>query len=291
MQKALVFGGSGFIGSHVADKLAEADIQTSIFDKQASPWLRADQKMIIGDIMNLDDVTDAVSNVDIVYNFAALADLNVALNEPLLAAQVNILGNINVLEACRINKIKRFVYASTIYVQSRQGGFYRCSKQASEAFVQEYQNKFGLNYTILRFGSLYGPRADEGNSIKRIVKHAIENEYLYYTGNPEAAREYVHVDDAASASVSILEDQYKNQTITVTGHQNTKVIDLLKMLSEILGIPESKIEFECADHEGHYIKTPYSYTGQKEKKFSPPLYVDLGQGLLGVVEEVELFAM
>ena len=97
------------------------------------------------------------------------------------------MGNLNVLEACRTNNVRRFIYASTVYVHSRQGGFYRCSKQASEAYVEEYQKIFGLDYTILRYGSLYGPRADHNNGLYRIIKSALENGKVSYEGDIDAS--------------------------------------------------------------------------------------------------------
>mgnify|MGYP001196472705 CR=1 FL=1 len=172
---ATVIGGSGFIGSHVADQLSQEGYQVRIFDRKDSPWKRTDQEMIVGDLLNNDLLNNVVAGSEVVYNFAALADLNLAVDQPIKTAEINILGNLNVLEACRISKVKRFVYASTVYVYSREGGFYRCSKQASEAYVEEYQKTYGLDYTIIRYGSLYGPRADNTNGLFRIVDNALKN--------------------------------------------------------------------------------------------------------------------
>jgi len=165
MKTACVIGGSGFLGSHVADKLSDTGYKVRIFDKAQSQWIRSDQDMIIGNIANQNEVNDAVKGSEVVYNFAALADLNKGLKNPLDTVRINVLGNTHVMEACRRYNIQRFVYASTVYVYSRDGGFYRCSKQASEHYVEEYQKVYGLDYTILRYGSLYGPRADDSNGI------------------------------------------------------------------------------------------------------------------------------
>ncbi|HQT26382.1 MAG TPA: NAD(P)-dependent oxidoreductase, partial [Burkholderiales bacterium] len=172
--KVVVFGGAGFLGSHVCDKLTLAGHDVVVFDRVPSLWLSDGQDMIVGDLLDADKVCEAVRGADAVYNFAALADLNRALDQPLETARINILGNIHVLEACRISKVRRFIYASTVYVYSREGGFYRCSKQAAEHYVEEYQKVFGLDYTILRYGSLYGPRADASNGLFRIVRNALE---------------------------------------------------------------------------------------------------------------------
>ena len=284
--RVTVMGGSGFLGSHVADKLSEAGHQVRIYDKVASAWQRPDQEMIIGDVLDAELLNRAIAGSEVVYNFAALADLNMALDKPVETVRVNVLGNAHALEACRKNRVRRFVYASTVYVYSREGGFYRCSKQAAEHYVEEFQRSYGLGYTILRFGSLYGPRADATNSLFRIVHAALQEAAISYEGNPESVREYIHVDDAASASVVALGDEFCNQSVILTGHEPMRVQDLLKMLAEILGIPDKKIQFRDENYAGHYVRTPYSYQPKLGRKYTPPLHVDLGQGLLQLIDEV-----
>ncbi|TGM53989.1 NAD(P)-dependent oxidoreductase [Leptospira biflexa] len=284
--KILVFGGSGFLGSHVSDALSEAGHEVSIFDRKPSEWLRSNQKMIVGDLLDQDFVHACVKGYDVVYNFAALADLNQALNKPIDTIKINVLGNSYILEACVEHKIKRFIYASTVYVFSREGGFYRCSKQSSEAYIEEYQKSFNLDYTILRYGSLYGPRSDEANGLFRIVKSALETGKITYEGSADSLREYIHVEDAARASVVAMGEEFRNQSVVLTGQEPMKVIELLKMLAEILGRPDS-VSFNEGDQVGHYVRTPYAYQPKLGRKYIPPMHVDLGQGLLQLIEEVK----
>jgi UDP-glucose 4-epimerase len=286
MPKAVVMGGSGFIGSHVADHLCKQGYDVVVYDKKESPWLNNNQKMVVGDILDKESVHTVIKGAEVVYNFAAFADLNEAIDQPMRTAEVNILGNVNVLEACRSNKVNRFMYASTVYVYSREGGFYRCSKQSSEHYVEEYQRNYGLDYTILRYGSLYGPRADEGNGLYQIVQEAIKTGRLRYAGHPESMREYIHVDDAARASVVALGDEFKNESVVLTGQEPMRVFDMLKMLAEIMGIPEDSVEFSDDNYAGHYIRTPYAYQPKLGRKYCPSMHVDLGQGLLQLINEV-----
>ena len=173
--KACVIGGSGFLGSHVCDQLSDAGYAVAILDRVASPWLRSDQQMLVGDLLDEALLDQAIAGSEVVYNFAAIADLDKALATPVETARVNVLGNVFVLDACRRHNVRRLVYASTVYVYSRDGGFYRCSKQAAEQYVEEYQRAYGLDYTILRYGSLYGPRSDSSNGLFRVVQEAVEN--------------------------------------------------------------------------------------------------------------------
>jgi UDP-glucose 4-epimerase len=285
MQRVCVVGGAGFLGSHVADKLSDAGNAVRIYDRGPSRWLRPDQEMIVGDILDVDALTAAIAGSDVVYNFAAVADLNDALRKPVETAQVNVLGTVNVLEACRLHSVRRLVYASTVYVYSREGGFYRCSKQAAESYVEEYQRAFGLDFTILRYGSLYGPRADATNGLYRVVSNALARGSISYDGNPDSIREYIHVEDAARASVRALDDEFRNESVVLTGHQPMRVVDLLKMLAEILGYPEA-VDFRNESYAGHYVRTPYAYQPKLGRKYTPTLHVDLGQGLLQLIDEV-----
>ena len=282
---AVVIGGSGFLGSHVADQLSEAAYSVRIFDRAHSKWLRADQQMVQGDLLDREALERVIRGADVVYNFAALADLNEARAKPVETVQINVLGNAYVLEACRSAKVRRFVYASTVYVYSREGGFYRCSKQAAEHYVEEYQRAFDLDFTILRYGSLYGPRADESNGLYRIVRDALERNAISYVGNPESIREYIHVLDAARASVQALGEEFRNESVVLTGNQPMRVLDLLKMLAEIMGLSES-VDFRDEQYAGHYVRTPYAYQPKLGRKFAPSLHIDLGQGLLQLIEEI-----
>jgi UDP-glucose 4-epimerase len=280
-----VIGGSGFVGSHVADQLSREGYQVRILDRKDSPWKTEGQEMIVGDLLDNDILNKVISGSEAVYNFAALADLDQARDMPIETVKTNILGNVQVLEACRVNNIKRFMYASTVYVYSREGSFYRCSKQAAESYVEEYQSIYNLDYTILRYGSLYGPRADKGNGLFRIVSNALETGVLRYYGSPDALREYIHIEDAAKASVDALKDEFRNQSIVLTGQEPMRVVDLLKMLAEILDFPDS-VEFIEGEYAGHYIRTPYAYLPKLGRKYVPPFHVDLGQGLIQLIDEV-----
>jgi UDP-glucose 4-epimerase len=284
-QRICVVGGSGFLGSHVADVLSQAGNEVRIYDRSPARWQRPDQTVVGGDVLDLTSLEAAIAGCEVVYNFAALADLNDALTRPIESVETNVLGAVNVLEACRRNAVRRLMYASTVYVYSREGGFYRCSKQAAEQYVEEYQRAFGLEYTILRYGSLYGPRAGDSNGLYRLVREALLRGSISYAGNPESIREYIHVEDAARASVAALGAEFRNESVVLTGHEPMHVLDLMKMLAEIMGLP-AKVDFRDENYAGHYVRTPYAYQPKLGRKYTPPLHVDLGQGLLQLIEEV-----
>ena len=284
--KTTVFGGSGLIGSHVADRLTEVGYDVTIFDLKPSPYLLPGQEIIIGDILDKKAVSDAVKGCDYIYNFAGMADLNAATTEPLRTIEQNIVGTAILLEATLRSRAKRFIQASTIYVYSDTGGFYRCSKQAAELYVEEYNRKFGLEYTILRYGTVYGPRADSRNSIYRYLKQALDEGRIDCGGTGDETREYIHVRDAAQLSVDILADKYRNKQVIITGHHPMRLRDMLYTIREILS-NRIEINFEASKSDTpHYNITPYSFVPKIGRKLVTHEYVDMGQGLLECISEM-----
>lgn len=285
MEKSIVvFGGSGFLGSHVADALTSAGYRVKIFDCKHSPYLQPKQEMIIGDIMDYDSVLSAVKDCEVVFNFAGIADIDDAIHRPIDTANLNIIGNLHILEACRHTQVKRFVFASSVYVFSQSGAFYRASKQSCEHFIETYYERYGLEYTILRYGTLYGRRADKRNNIYRLIQQGLREKKITYHGAPEAMRDYIHVEDAARLSVAILKDEFINRHIVLTGTERMSVQQLMKMIAEILP-GDVELEFTEQKLAGHYVMTPYSFHPKIGQKLISNAQVDMGQGILDCISE------
>lgn len=286
MKRALVFGGSGFLGSYVADELVVRGYKVTIFDKKESPWLGEKKKFIGADVLDLEAVVKAVKNADVVYNFAGLADINVALTHPLETVRLNILGNTHVLEACRLHgKIERYIFASSAYAFSSKGSFYGVSKHSCEKIIEEYSKQFKLPYTIIRYGSVYGERSDDQNRIFRLIRQAILEKKITFKGNGEEEREYIHARDAATLSVNILSKEFANQHLILTGIERFKYKELLRMISEMMG-DKIKIEILRENYKGHYLITPYSFSPTTSRKVVNNPFIDMGQGLLEIINRV-----
>ncbi|MBL0012095.1 MAG: NAD(P)-dependent oxidoreductase [Nitrosomonas sp.] len=284
-ETVVVFGASGFLGSHVADALSAAGNRVRLFDRSPSPYLKSNQEMIIGDIMNLDQVIEAAKGTSVVYNFAAIADIDEANDKPIPTATINVLGNMHALEAARIAGARRFVFASSIYVYSESGSFYRASKQASERFTETYHERYGLDYSILRYGSLYGRRADKRNGIYRMLHEAVAHHSITYKGSGDAMREYIHVEDAARMSVQILAPEFANRHMILTGQERLRIKDVMTMISEILPWPV-ELHFDEANTVHHYEITPYAFQPRIGRKLVLNEHVDLGQGILDCLREI-----
>jgi UDP-glucose 4-epimerase len=278
-KSVIVFGGSGFLGSHVADALSEAGYSVTIFDKEISTFLQDNQEMVQGNILDVQAVEAAMTGKNVVFNFAGLADIDEAKDKPIETAELNIMGNLHMLEAAKKIGVKRFVFASSVYVYSDAGSFYRASKQSSERFVESYHERYGLDYTILRYGSLYGRRSDARNAMYRFIKEALNEHTITYKGNSDAMREYIHVQDAAQLSVKILEEEFSNRHIILTGRERLPVMKVMKMIAEMLPY-DVKLQLSDEEIYGHYEMSPYAFHPKVGHKLVANDFVDLGQGIL-----------
>ena len=283
--RVCVLGGTGFLGSHVVDELLRNSFHVSILDQNGSNRWGAEVDFIRGSILSSEALEEAMTGAVTVFNFAALADLGEALNRPAETAEINVLGNAKALEAAGCAGVRKFIYASTVYVNSREGGFYRASKRAAEDYVREFREQRGLPYVIARYGSLYGPRSDMRNGLYQVVRRALESGTVSYVGSPDALREYIHVQDAAHLTVSLTQSEFENESVTITGMQRMRVWDVLQMLSEILGLG-GDVEFIEHDSQGHYVRTPYADVLVPSRKLLPISHVDLGEGLLQLIGDI-----
>ena len=288
MKKVLVFGGSGFLGSYVVDELLARDYEVTIADIKRPEGSNHKFNFEKINILNFDNIKKALKDTSIIYNFSAIADIDEASNDAIKTFETNVLGNLNILEACRqVGRVERYIYASSAYALSNEGSFYGISKQTSEKLTDEYYKKYGLKYTVIRYGSLYGEKAGKNNYIYQLLKSAIQTGELHYKGSDEDLREYIHASDAAKLSVDIIKSvQYENQHIILTGTEKLKRIELITMINEIM---QNKLNIKKISNNniGHYKITPYSYNPTVAKKLVANPFIDLGQGLLNCIHEIK----
>ena len=285
-KKVVVFGGAGFIGSYVVEELLNRGYEVLAVDIKYSKYVPKDifKKC---DILDRKRVNELVAKVDIVYNFAGYANLDDAIEDPVRTIELNVLGNMNILEACRKNNIERFIYASSAYAMSDKGSFYGISKLTSEKLIEEYYKKFGLEFTIIRYGSVYGDRDFYNNYIYNLLKKAYNTKKIEHSGDGEEIREYIHVLDVAKLSADILEDKkYINEHLIFTGYERIKRKELFEMIKEMMG-NDIDIVLKETIHSNHYKYTPYSFTPKRSKKLIANPHIDMGQGLLDCLNDIE----
>ena len=286
--KIAVLGGSGVLGSHMCDILSSKGYDVNIFDIKKSKYKKKNQKMYIGSILDRKKLALAIKGCDFVYHFAALSELDVATTRPVETAKINIIGTINALVACNKHNVKRFIFASSIYANAEEGGFYGSSKQAAESYIERFHKTFGLNYTILRFGSLYGSRSGKYNGINVIINTGIKKKELIYEGSKRAARKYIHVEDAVKACIKVIQKKYKNKYLTITGRHLVKIKNVLNILAKYLNISNDKIRYLNHTNRGHYDIKPTTFVPRLGKHLKNKEEKNFKQSLEILTEERKL---
>ena len=264
----LIIGGSGFIGSHVADYLSKKKFRVLLFDKKKNNFNK-NCKKFYGDFLNSRTIEKLIKKSDVVFNFAALADIDKARKRPEETINQNILSTVKLLKYCNRYKVKRFIQASSIYANSEEGGFYAISKRSAEDYIDEFSKIYNLKYTILRFGSLYGERSDSNNGVKKLINSAYTKKKLIYRGSKQASRKYIYVKDAAKLCERILKKKYENKCIILTGKKNIKIKNLISFLANNFNVDKKNILYKNEKNTGHYNLKP---TVRKNKR-GEPLYV------------------
>jgi UDP-glucose 4-epimerase len=246
----LVTGGSGFIGSHVVDKLRLRGHEPVIYDLRPSPWHEPGSvDTRLGSITDREALERALHSCDAVAHLAAVADVNDVHAEPEDAERVNARGTVAVLEAARRAEVKRIVYASTIWVYSDCEGeavdeetllpapshLYTSTKLAGELYCKAYQELYGIDYTILRFGIPYGPRAREAAVIPAFVGKALRGEALTLAGDGSQSRRFVYVEDLADGVALGLSDVASNRVYNLASEENVSIKQIAETIKDELG--------------------------------------------------------
>lgn len=283
-KKVLAIGGSGFLGKATVEKLLELDFDVTVYDL-SNPNI-SNVTFVEGCISDKEKLQKSMKAVDYVFHFAGWADMLKSSTEPAKVIEMNVIGTTNVLEACVKNNIEKFIFASSMYVFSNNGSFYRASKQCCELLIEEYSKTFGLRFCILRYGSLYGPGATHGNAVYELISQALVSKQIKYWGTGEEVRQYIHVKDAAKGSVQVLDKNFKEKYVSLTGLEDIQIKKLLNMINEILG---GGVKIETSSDPSlltHYLVTPFNFMPKTGCKLVFSDYKDLGQGVLECIHEI-----
>lgn len=231
--KILVTGGSGFIGSHIVDKLIEAGHAVTVFD--IKPPHRKDVRFIRGNIEDFNATLKVVKGQKMVFHIAAFSNIDLVKDNPLTTVRSNILGTVNILEAARRNKVKRVILASSVYVYGNRGHLYTTAKLASEMLCKDYFTLYKLPYTILRFGTAYGPRSRDADVISIFVRRAILGKPLLIKGGGGQKRNFIFVEDIAVGCAEALRNIYENEIYDLKAKKAVSVKELAMMVNRLCG--------------------------------------------------------
>jgi len=232
--RIVITGGAGFIGSRLAEALAKKG-QAIVFDNFSSgkrEFLDAmNIKIVQGDIRNFEEIKKACKEVDAVYHFAADPDVRKSSEDPLENFKIDVLGTVNVLEACRLNNVKQIIFASSSVVYGNAEiptpenapiapiSNYGAAKAASEYYVSTYSQLYGIKATVLRYANIIGPRLTHGvihDFYKKLEKNPKELEIL---GDGNQEKSYLHVNDAVEATLLAVQRTKKDFEVFNVGSE------------------------------------------------------------------------
>jgi UDP-glucose 4-epimerase len=248
--KVLVTGGAGFIGSHVVDALVDAGHEPRIFDVIPSQWHDPGEvDTFIGDLTDVEALKEAARDCGAIAHLAAIADVNHVAADPVFAERVNSGGTVNVLEAARAQNVGRVVYASTIWVYDGCGAEavdedsllglprhpYTAYKIAGEMYCTSYAELYDVDYTVLRFGIPYGPRARPAAVIPQFFKNALAGRPLTIAGGGKQSRRFTYVGDIARGVAVALGAEARNRVYNLSSDETVTILQLATAVSEIVG--------------------------------------------------------
>lgn len=292
--RVLITGGSGFIGSHVVDKLRDRGVLVRIFD-MVLPTFRQDIEFYHGSLLDAEALKMAVAGVDAVYHLAAVADVKEVFEDPHYAESINVRGTINVLEAARRTPKKpRVIYGSTTWVYSNVAGthvdeqtplgapshFYTATKISSEYYCRSYSDLYGLPITILRYGIPYGPRARDGAVVPIFVQKALRGEPLTVAGDGSQFRKFVYVEDLAEGNMLALKPIATNKTYNLDGSERVTIRQIAETVKSIIGdVRIESVPARAGDFTGKEVSSELAH---RELGWSPK--VSFAEGVRRYVE-------
>ena len=281
MRNIIFFGGSGFIGLYFVKELINQGHNVLVYDFNKPNFSHKKLKFVKGNILDIKKINKIIKKDSYVFNFAAWSDIGSGEKNKKKVFDYNVKGNSAILNLCKKRKIKRFFFASSIYVFSRYGGAYKNSKQQCEINIK----KSNVKSTIIRFGSIYGSGSSDGNTIYDLLKMAIQKGKITYWGKGDEVRQYIHVRDTAKICRKIFSNEYEKKSVLITGLEDIRSYDLLNIINEMFN-KKIKIVYKHSNRsKTHYKNTPFSifknpkYIPENSEKIILENYTDIGQGI------------
>ncbi|HEY9734052.1 MAG TPA: NAD-dependent epimerase/dehydratase family protein [Drouetiella sp.] len=230
--KALITGGSGFIGTHFARRLSRQSFDVTIFDKRVPCAESLNHcHFIQGDLLDLEQVKETIDGFDIVYHLAANADISKGAQDTALDLQLTTIATYNVLEAMRINAVKSLVFLSGSGVYGYTGGksvneesgpllpvsLYGAAKLAAESLISAFANMFDMKALIVRPANIVGGGQTHGVLFDFLHKLKVDKKRLEILGDGNQTKSYLHVDDLCDAvALALSTDSERVHVINVS---------------------------------------------------------------------------
>jgi UDP-glucose 4-epimerase len=260
MQKCLVTGGAGFIGSNLAERLLGDGMQVRVLDNLTTGFMEnlepflGDIEFKQGDVRDLDTLQEVVDGVELVFHQAAVVSVPQSVEDPIEAAMVNDLGTLYVLEAARRAGVRRVVFASSCAVygdlphlpkketmETRPLSPYAVSKLHGETYAYLYSDLYDIETVCLRYFNVYGPKQDPASPYSGVISifldRALQGELPIIFGNGEQFRDFVYVADVVQANLlAAYRDNITGAVINIGTGSSVTVNSLWENISQFVGV-------------------------------------------------------
>jgi UDP-glucose 4-epimerase len=259
--RTVVTGGAGFIGSHLVERLLASGAEVAIVDNflhsDKAKHLEGHRGLTVyeGDVRDAELILQALQDKDMVFHFAALVGIEETQKAPFELLDVEIKGTLNVLSGAVNSGAKRVIFASSSEVygdspkaMSEEGpvspkSTYAVGKLVGEELCKAFYQRYGLEYTCLRYFNVYGPRQDERFVISRFVKRVLSNEHTLIYGDGQQTRDFTYIDDAVDMTLlASVRPEARCQVINIGTGVKTTINELASLIGSALGNKSPTIE-------------------------------------------------
>ena len=306
MTEYLVTGGAGFIGSHIAEKLAGMGKTVRIIDNLSTGKIENisgfidDIEFMEADFTDFETARRAVEGVSYVIHQGAIPSVARSVDDPRATNKANVTGTLNLLVASRDSDVKRFVYASSssVYGDSEQLpkvesippdpiSPYALTKLTAEYYCRQFFQLFGLETVSLRYFNVYGPHQNPESKYAAVIPTSIyalkQNRQPVIDGDGEQTRAFTYVGDVVKANLLACEahDQAAGRVYNVAGQERTSVKQLLDTIETIMGV---EVEPIYAPARKGDIRHSYADTSAAEKDLGCTSHTEIEQGLKKTID-------
>lgn len=281
MNKVLITGGAGFIGSHLTCTLQAKGYEVVVLDNllrgnKIPKEMLSKIRFIQGDVTDKKTVMEAAKGCDSIYHLAAILGVDVVADNPTETMEVEVVGMMNIAEAALLNNSK-IIYASTsgiyghnaieqsvtedIMVDPRTS--YAMAKRYNELYMAALHEEKGLNCIALRYFNVYGPRQDNRMVTPRFIEQAIAGKPLTVFGTGEQTRDFTYIDDTIKATILVGEKVNGFQIFNVANENEESILNLAKKIISIsnsestlamIEAPKKRYDYEVGRRYGNSDK-------------------------------------
>ena len=293
-KKIIVTGGAGFIGSNLVQQLVSLGHSVTVFDNFITgrrDYLKGlDIKVINGDITDKELVINSFKNHQVVFHLAAYGNVIDSINEPENNFNTNVLGTLNILEACRLNRINKLIFSSTggalmgnVAGEVNENSLpkpispYGASKLSCEGYIRAYAECYNIGAVIFRFANVYGPNSlHKKGGVNKFFNGIIKDQALTIYG--DSARDFIYVSDIVDGLILGLQKEFNKNPLNLfhlSSNSQVKVDQLAHIMADLLN-KKPKIHY-CSHRTGEVLQTlSSSKLAQKELGFHCKININQG---------------